>query len=247
VQGVQRLAGLLAPAQAAELLAALEPAYQAASAAAQAPGPAGSDGRFNRHSSSLNLGRAGAIDLTGWLQQAWTRPLREAALASLGARAWLAPDQCWLRRQFPLTGGPPNHAPPGHAPHGWHQDGALHCDFTQHPLPRPLRMLTCWMALTPCGRDAPSLQWVDADLTALLPPEALAPGAVSQRFAESRWQHATLHAGDALLFDGTVLHRTYLTPAMRAVRSSVEVRLFAASEAGGRLRVERLQPLGPLG
>lgn len=232
VPGLSQLSALLAPEACAEVLAALEPLHARARAAAEARG--GGDAGFSVPSSSLCLGRCPGFDLLAWLGEARTSPLRQAVQAELGGAALLAPDQCWLRRQYPLAA-----APPAHLPHGWHQDGALHADFSLRPLPPPLRMLTCWLALTPCGEQAPSLQWVDAALPELLPPAALSEAAVMHRYGGRRWPHATLAAGDALLFDGAVLHRTHCTPAMQAMRTSLELRWFAPDEAL-RLRNERL-------
>jgi ectoine hydroxylase-related dioxygenase (phytanoyl-CoA dioxygenase family) len=104
-------------------------------------------------------------------------------------------------------------------------------------------MRTLWIALTPCGEDAPSLQWVAADMPLLLSPHELSPAAVMARFGATALQHAVLRAGDALLFDGLRLHRTHLTPAMTQPRRSLELRFFraealparVASDAGLRL------------
>src|SRR5229473_7245126 len=68
--------------------------------------------------------------------------------------------QSWVRRQYA-----PHRYPPLHAPHGWHQDGALGFDFLSHPdgiFPSDalLSMVTCWIALGPCGVGAPGLEIV---------------------------------------------------------------------------------------
>src|SRR6266446_6077884 len=69
-------------------------------------------------------------------------------------------DQAWVRRQYA-----PGHYPALHAPHGWHQDGALGFDFLSQPEGRfaaaaLLPMTTCWIALGPCGLEAPGLEIV---------------------------------------------------------------------------------------
>jgi len=76
--------------------------------------------------------------------------------------------QSWVRRQYA-----PHRYPPLHAPHGWHQDGALGFDFLSHPgegFPPDalLSMVTCWIALGPCGMEAPGLEIVTPRLGTLL-------------------------------------------------------------------------------
>lgn len=170
---------------------------------------------------------------------------------ALGPAPWCNLAQSWLRH--------------GRPPHGWHQDGALRHDFLAHagrpaPADAALEMRTLWIALTPCGEDAPSLQWLQAPLPALLNPEALTPAAVAARFGSDfgsdamrpamphvtrpAMPHAVLQAGDALLFDGLCLHRTHWRPGMTQPRLSLELRFFradavparVAGDAGARLR-----------
>jgi ectoine hydroxylase-related dioxygenase (phytanoyl-CoA dioxygenase family) len=128
-------------------------------------------------------------------------------------------------------------------PHGWHQDGALHHDFLARPTGGPppllLPMWTAWIALTPCGTDAPSLAWVRAAQPALLPVEALTDAAVRARGQPI--EHAVLAAGDALLFDGHLLHATHHTPQMLAARTSIELRCIAAGAAPAPLQRETLR------
>lgn len=149
--------------------------------------------------------------------------LRRSPLAAHVGRA-LSPaplcnlDQSWVRH--------------GRPPHGWHQDGALRFDFIAHA-ERPLRdedllvMRTCWIALTPCGDDAPGLEWVDAPQPRLLRPGELQPEAVAARYDGALLQRPLLQPGDALVFDGRVLHRTHWRPAMTRARTSIELRFFA--------------------
>jgi ectoine hydroxylase-related dioxygenase (phytanoyl-CoA dioxygenase family) len=145
---------------------------------------------------------------------------------ALGPAPWCNLSQSWLR-----TGRPAHH---------WHQDGALRHDFLAHagrpaPADAALQMQTLWIALTPCGEDAPSLQWVNVPLPGLLSPSELTPEAVAARFGEGATQHAVLQPGDALLFDGLCLHRTHLTPRMPYARRSLELRFFKADELPARM------------
>ena len=157
--------------------------------------------------------------------------------AALGALPLCNLDQSWLRH--------------GRPPHHWHQDGALRFDFIAHagrPLPADalLEMLTCWIALTPCGELAPGLEWVDAPHPALLQPEQLADLAVATRHAPALFRRPVMLPGDVLLFDGALLHRTHLTAEMNHPRSSLELRFFRAARLPSRLAADRFLPLhGP--
>jgi hypothetical protein len=135
-------------------------------------------------------------------------------------------EASWWRRQYP-----PQLAPPHHHPHTWHQDGALGFDFTACPQGADAgalhRMLTCWIALVPCGIDAPGLELIDASGVALLGLAALDDAALRATHAAAAFVRPALAAGDALLFDGSVPHRTHATTAMARARSSVELRYFA--------------------
>jgi hypothetical protein len=185
-------------------------------------------------------------------------PLRMRVEAILGAPAALLVDQCWVRHQ------PAPRARRGaQSPHAWHQDGALGFDFLAAgptpPRDALLRMAVCWLPLVDCGADAPSLAWVDAaaaPLDRLLPLAALADDAAAQAgaaaFSNARdrpaarhdplpaVRHAELSAGDALLFDGALLHRTHADDAMTRPRSSIELRWLPAGALPARLHGERL-------
>jgi hypothetical protein len=147
-------------------------------------------------------------------------------VAALGPSPWCNLAQSWLRH--------------GRPPHSWHQDGALRHDFLAHagepaPADAALQMRTLWITLTPCGDDAPSLQWVDAQAAGLLSPEELQHDAVVQRYGAAAMPHAVLQPGDALLFGGLCVHRTHLTPAMRLPRVSLELRFFRADALPARV------------
>lgn len=162
-----------------------------------------------------SLPLAGALDLAEVLQA--LQPLR----AHLPPRPLVVVSQCWVRRATP--------------PHAWHQDGALHHDFRGDAAPLPL--WTAWLPLVDCNVDAPGLEWVDTPLHTLLPPAALAR--VHERFPAT--EHPPLQAGDALLFDGGLLHRTHVTPAMNRPRTSIELRFIADGPVPPRLAGETLR------
>ncbi len=156
------------------------------------------------------------------------RVLRRPIEERLGAAPQRVASQCWVRRATP--------------PHAWHQDGALHHDFLARPGGTPLPMWTCWIALTDCGLDAPGLEWVAPSPRRLLAPAELSDEAVRRRFAAADFHRPALTAGDALLFDGSLLHRTHVTPSMRQQRTSVELRFIAAGAPPPRLAAETLAP-----
>lgn len=158
----------------------------------------------------------------------------------VGARPACNLDECWLRRQFP-----PGAAAPGAGPHSWHQDGALRHDFTRPAAAMPgdgqglLDMLTCWIALAPCGSHAPGLELVRTERLGLSMPVELGHPAVARRFPEDAFWRPAMAAGDALLLRGDVLHRTHATPAMRRDRSSLELRFFDGERWPQRLAIDR--------
>lgn len=173
---------------------------------------------------------AQAPNVPGWVPTASSAPLvpsapvvdalRHALGPTLDAWPLFEPTQAWVRRQYP-----PHLAPPGHAPHSWHQDGALGHHF-QGP-GALLDTVTCWCPLVPCGVDAPGIELAQRT-PELLPLEALRPVGPT---------HAPpLEPGDVLLMAGGVLHRTHVTPAMTGVRTSVELRFYAADVVLARIR-----------
>lgn len=153
----------------------------------------------------------------------------------LGERPACNLDECWVRRQFPIE-DPPS----GQGPHSWHQDGALKFDFTRRvgsvpPEGALLNMLTCWIALTPCGIDAPGLELVRRGRLESLTPDELCPENMARRFPDDAFWRPVMASGDALLFLGNVPHRTHVDASMRQERSSVELRFFNGNGLPRRL------------
>lgn len=198
---------------------------------------------FEPRSSSLRAAACAEADLEGL-----ARTLRHGPLAALCSARWgdagvaLAVDACWVRRQYA-----PAAAPAGHAPHAWHQDGALGARFDVPPdddAARLLDLVTCWIALVPCGADAPGLELADSidgdrrlDLHALAD---LAHGVAAGRLETSR---PVLAAGDALVFDGRVPHRTHVAAAMHADRTSLELRFVRDEGRDHAPRIGRLRTI----
>ena len=155
--------------------------------------------------------------------------------AAISATRWaIAVDRSWVRRQYA-----PPHCPTGHASHAWHQDGALCFDFLAEGRRRAhgrlLAMCTCWIALTACGEDAPGLAFSTTPYDRLLELDELVDEGAA---AHDPWT-PTLRPGDALVFDGRVLHRTHVAPSMRNDRTSLELRVVDAARLPDRLRGDR--------
>lgn len=203
--------------------------------------------RFVPTASSLSLealDEEAGLDVARTL--ATTRPLG-GILASLHQGPFsIDLDHAWLRRQYA-----PDRYPRWHAPHGWHQDGALGHDFAADPTPDAsgrgglLPVVTCWIPLDPCGRDAPGLELIATRLDRLLAPAELTERAVSDAFGGADAWTPEMQPGDVLLMHGGTLHRTHVTAGMTGDRTSVELRVFAAGNVPPRLAGDRFtQPLG---
>lgn len=109
----------------------------------------------------------------------------------------------------------------------FHQDQAV--------MVRP--SLNLWVALTPCGRTAPGLEMVLTDKTDLLetcsPEETpfatnrqqIDPRVVERIFGSEALWRPEFEPGDAMIFKGTTVHRSHVTPAMTEPRLDAEMRL----------------------
>ena len=157
-------------------------------------------------------------------------PVLSAGLDQLAAEIIGGPVACrlehsWLRKRFA-----PRNAPPGHHPNSWHQDGGLGVKFPPAPgaLPPMTRLVTCWITLDACGRDAPGLELIRHPLDTLLHFTELDDEKLRQRFIAEDFWSPELEPGDTLVMAPGVLHRTYVRPEMRHDRLSVEFRFFPA-------------------
>ena len=221
--------GAVAAATAGRWLAAIEPVYVAARSDPLRAG-------FDRYSSSLRLGSLPSINVDDVLAEVFVGRIAEACRSSLGPSIGCAVDHCWVRRQYPLR-----RYPPGHAAHRWHQDGALAFDFLRgDPAEALLPIATCWIALTPCGSDAPGIEWAGDDGSALLPLAALADDAVSAAHGADDRHRPILAAGDAVIIGSGLVHRTHVDAAMTRERTSIELRFLAADRLPARMRGTRL-------
>jgi hypothetical protein len=135
----------------------------------------------------------------------------------LGERPLLSANKCTLRR-----------VPPEDMLSGWHQDGAFLGDR--------VGAFNVWITLTSCGRDAPGLDIVPRRFDRVLPSDdgaifdwSLSEKAVMAAAGEIAVVRPEFQAGDALLFDHRLVHRTASTSAMVRERYAIESWFFAPS------------------
>jgi len=138
----------------------------------------------------------------------------------LGERPAFSMNKCVLRKVSLDTVG------------DWHQDGAF--------LGSDIRALNAWITLTPCGRDAPGLDIVGRRLDRVV--ETGTEGShfdwsvgqpVVDRVAEGTVVRPEFEAGDIVLFDELMLHRSALDPSMTRERHAIETWFFAPSHYPG--------------
>ena len=180
--------------------------------------------KFNRFSHSVPL--AALIDFgCEKLAQPLSAPgLEELLSAAMGCVVTCNLDQSWVRKKFAPTLAPVSM----YSDQGWHQDGALGVRFPSesgYVLPMT-ELLTCWIPLDACGKDAPGLEFVRGRQAGLLHFIELDDAALRQRFRPEEFWAPELELGDGLVFLNSVLHRTYTRPEMRRNRLSVEYRIF---------------------
>jgi len=139
----------------------------------------------------------------------------------LGERPTLSVEKTTLRRVDADTKHPE-----------WHQDGAFLGDG--------IRTVNAWFALSRCGRDAPGLDIIPVRLE-----RVLSTGAAGQPVTFFDWVVSSdtiarelpgvevwrpeFAAGDVLLFDHLLLHRTANAPDMPNPRYGIESWFFASS------------------
>jgi len=203
--------------------------------------------RYLPHVSSFGIGAVYGPDGSHQIIHALgTNSVRDLIEQELGGAVVCDLDQAWVRRQYPA-----HRRPKGHMPHFGHQDGALLYPFdpTGASAPAPdglLKMVTCWLALTPCGQNAPGLELVRQRLDTLSAPASLTDDQIRTRFpADSFWK-PVLEAGDLLLFSGGTLHRTHVDACMGEDRTSIELRFFPAQAIPGRLVSDRFLSFSPV-
>lgn len=101
-------------------------------------------------------------------------------------------------------------------------------------------LLNIWVPLMDCGQDCPSLEVLAQRLHALEPTSAhlgnvyaragveIDAATLTAKYGTDRLWHPPFRRGDAFLFYGTTVHRTWVTPGMAKDRISIDLRLTAA-------------------
>jgi hypothetical protein len=234
----EHLPGLLDPALCTPWAAAAGRAIEAARAAPRAP-PG-----WSPTSSSLRFEAVPDVEAAVLWHAIRAGGLLRACAPLLGSDDLACDlDQSWWRRQYPLAA-----MPPSHRPHAWHQDGALGHDFAARPEGTAdahglLRIVTCWIALVPCGVEAPGLELARGAPLRVLGLAELDDASLRRRCGLAAFERPVLAAGDALVFASEVPHRTHLHAAMTRNRTSLELRFFDAARVPERLAGDRAKKL----
>ncbi len=139
---------------------------------------------------------------------------------------------------LPYLGKEPEIEPNSHVRSIVLERADAHLPFHQDQTILGCRLLNIWIPLDPCGRDAPGLEVVWESWRELLQPAPaedarfpvervrLDPATVVGRYGEDACWRPEFRVGDAMVFAGATIHRTYVTPHMTANRMSVEIRLI---------------------
>jgi hypothetical protein len=146
--------------------------------------------------------------------------LREVITDYLGERPILSGNKATLRRAR-LDGKT-----------DWHQDGAFLGSTAG------IRALNVWVALTDCGVDAPGMDIVPKRFEAVQETGtggaifdwAVGPDTVATLSVDAPVVRPEYRAGDVMLFDDMLLHRTALDPSMTRTRHAIESWFFAATD-----------------
>ena len=133
-------------------------------------------------------------------------------------------EQSWVRKKL----APGRAAHSGYHLQGWHQDGAF--------MGADIRSLNVWLSLSHCGDDAPGLDVVARRLDQIVPTGTdgaymdwnVGPGMV-ERVAQGSVTRPIFEAGDALIFDHMLLHRTAVDASMVRDRYAIESWFLAPS------------------
>lgn len=146
--------------------------------------------------------------------------LSELLAEYLGERPVLSVKKSTLRRVPPTLQGA-----------DWHQDGAFMDRGTG------IRTLNVWIALTDCGTDAPGLEIVPRRLESVLPTGgdgayfdwSVGSATIDEHCGDAPRVKPRFRAGDALLFDQFLVHRTSIESGMTRDRYATETWFFAPS------------------
>jgi hypothetical protein len=87
---------------------------------------------------------------------------------------------------------------------------------------------TCWLALSQCGKDAPSLQYVDRKFSKILPAQEGRTFINLTDIQELHFERPILNPGDMVVFSGFTVHGTWIERRMTKPRFSLDIRVAAA-------------------
>jgi len=152
--------------------------------------------------------------------------IQSILIESMGEKIKVNLTQSWLRKQYA-----PCHSPRWHHSHSWHQDGCLWLNFPTTSEAKYLdldltNLITLWLPLTNCGKDAPCLQFITKKLTKPLHFNYLQTAILQTIFEEKDFYTPQLTLGDGVIFLKGTLHQTYVNSQMINDRISVEFRFF---------------------
>ena len=144
--------------------------------------------------------------------------LRRVVADYLGERPVLSANKCTLRRAR-LDGKT-----------DWHQDGAF--------LGSGIRAVNVWVTLTDCGVDAPGMDIVpkrfhevqETGTGGAIFDWAVGPDTVEELSVDAPVVRPQYRAGDAMIFDDMLLHRTALDRSMTRTRHAIESWFFAKTD-----------------
>lgn len=205
-------------------LAAQEAAYSGAQTAETAPWYDPSDAVIGGEVSRAFVRLVGSVlvadsprGLFHLLETFYDIGLDRLVTEYFGERPGLSQEKATLRRVVPEP-----------EPGGWHQDGRF--------LGTAIRALNVWVALSDCGTEAPGLEVVPKRLHRIV--ETGTEGAAydwvaSHAMVERQFPGSLIRpefaAGDALLFDHFLMHRTWRAASMTQPRYAIESWFFAPS------------------
>ena len=101
---------------------------------------------------------------------------------------------------------------------------------------KDIRSLNVWIALTPCGEDAPGLDIIGKRFDGIVPTGTdgsrfawSVSNDVADEAADDTVVSPVFEPGDAMIFDHLCLHKTGTRPGMTVDRYAIESWLFAPS------------------
>jgi hypothetical protein len=216
--------GLLTKAQASKLRAAAERVYEASELDGGHPLMA----NFDYNTADLRA-MDGMSRRYAAVHAVLATPLRETFDRMLGPNWVISLDESPV---FKSNGNKSRKV----VPTSWHQDARVNSYDTA----------LCWIALSPCGVDAPGLKLLTAGIDGPIEPFTVdradpeKEGILIKRYGADKIAAPAFHPGDALVFNRYSTHSTYTTPDMINDRLSFKITGVARADAH---RVTR--PLDP--